>query len=244
MCLCGQRGWRRGAVVVVVLCAYLVAALGVLPSPAVVGRWLGRVSGTSERFPCEDHGCGCGSATECWSHCCCFTEVERLSWALERGITPPESVQISEESWVLAARRLQPGDEHCAACVPAMKERLRRGVGIRPVHVARTDQECAAGCDQSSPGAKSCHRTGSRDREAGRDSAKFVSGAVFSALSCKGVKELLAVGLPPARLAGGVWTLLPSSTSPEIVQARDEVGDSRTLDATEPPPRSGTSALC
>jgi hypothetical protein len=35
-------------------------------------------------FPCQDHlvgTCGCFNAEQCWSHCCCFSDAERLAWA-------------------------------------------------------------------------------------------------------------------------------------------------------------------
>lgn len=42
-----------------------------------------------ERFPCESCGCGCDSAEHCWRSCCCHTLAERLAWAAENGVIPP-----------------------------------------------------------------------------------------------------------------------------------------------------------
>ena len=69
-----------------VLLLYLVAALGVLPSPDRLSRWFGYA--ISEPFPCQSHACGCATAHQCWTSCCCFTPHQRLVWAVRNGITP------------------------------------------------------------------------------------------------------------------------------------------------------------
>ena len=43
-----------------------------------------------EPFPCMYCQCGCRSAAQCWSHCCCHTLVERIEWAREHGVHPPD----------------------------------------------------------------------------------------------------------------------------------------------------------
>jgi len=45
---------------------------------------------TSQPFPCMSHRCGCGTADACWRGCCCMTLAQKLAWAKEHGITPPE----------------------------------------------------------------------------------------------------------------------------------------------------------
>ena len=40
-------------------------------------------------YPCQGHQCGCRSAEECWSHCCCFTPSQRLAWAAANRVDPP-----------------------------------------------------------------------------------------------------------------------------------------------------------
>jgi hypothetical protein len=46
----------------------------------------------SEPFPCQNRPCGCQSAEQCWKQCCCFTNAEKLVWAQENGVTPPQFV--------------------------------------------------------------------------------------------------------------------------------------------------------
>lgn len=62
--------------------AYALAALEV-PLPVFVHK----ISG--QPFPCQDHACGCQTAEQCWSHCCCFTAEERWAWAREHNVEPP-----------------------------------------------------------------------------------------------------------------------------------------------------------
>ncbi len=58
---------------------------------AVTGVGFGPLAGpaTDERFPCEHCLCGCASAAECWSDCCCHTPLERARWALVNGVAVP-----------------------------------------------------------------------------------------------------------------------------------------------------------
>jgi hypothetical protein len=40
-------------------------------------------------FPCQNSPCGCKTAEQCWSNCCCLTPKQRLAWAERNGVTPP-----------------------------------------------------------------------------------------------------------------------------------------------------------
>jgi hypothetical protein len=65
------------------VCIYTVLALGIsLPMP--VGK------ASKEAYPCMNHHCGCQSAEQCWRNCCCMTLEERLVWARQNHVRPPE----------------------------------------------------------------------------------------------------------------------------------------------------------
>jgi hypothetical protein len=66
------------------LAAYLFVAVGV-PLPSI-----SRPSSSSEQYPCAASGCGCDSADKCWRSCCCHTLAERLVWAEQHGVKPPD----------------------------------------------------------------------------------------------------------------------------------------------------------
>ena len=42
----------------------------------------------SQPFPCQSKPCGCSSATQCFSSCCCHTPQELLAWARANGLEP------------------------------------------------------------------------------------------------------------------------------------------------------------
>jgi hypothetical protein len=108
---------------------YAVLALGIpLPMPAT--------KTAREPYPCMNHRCGCQSAEECWRHCCCTTLEERLIWARENHVRPPEYALAeardkgitwavnwpSDESWHKAVERAATedsaaqGETHTCAC--------------------------------------------------------------------------------------------------------------------------------
>jgi hypothetical protein len=78
-----DRFLRRG-ISAALLAAFVVVAAGI-PLPVA-----NHPVNIGERFPCESCGCGCDSAEHCWRHCCCHTLAERLAWAEENGIKPPD----------------------------------------------------------------------------------------------------------------------------------------------------------
>ena len=84
-----------------VLLLYLVASLGLLPSPDLLSRWFGYA--ISEPFPCQSHSCGCATAHQCWTSCCCYTPHQRLVWAGRNGVEPPPSARYSQAEWAAAA---------------------------------------------------------------------------------------------------------------------------------------------
>jgi hypothetical protein len=65
------------------LLSYVTTALG-FPLPAPSQKQ------SDQPFPCQNHPCGCQSAEQCWRHCCCFTPEQRLAWAREHKVKPPE----------------------------------------------------------------------------------------------------------------------------------------------------------
>lgn len=87
-------GWRRGAAGVALLCHLLTTFGFPLPSPPA-----DKSKGGSQPFPCQARPCGCLTAEACWQgDCCCFTIEEKLHWAEENGIEPPDHVRPLVES--------------------------------------------------------------------------------------------------------------------------------------------------
>jgi hypothetical protein len=83
------RGAKRLLSILLIL-AFLVGSVGV-PVVSSVAK------DRSQPFPCMDNPCGCSSADECWHHCCCHTNREKVAWAREHGVTPPDFVIAAAE---------------------------------------------------------------------------------------------------------------------------------------------------
>lgn len=54
----------------------------------------------SEPFPCQASPCGCQSAKQCWTTCCCNSPAQRLSWAKKNGVVPPSYAVLSDDTAV------------------------------------------------------------------------------------------------------------------------------------------------
>lgn len=223
--------------------AFMAASMGVVPSPAMVAGWFGVV--WSSPYPCQDHACGCASAHECWTECCCHTEHERLIWAIEHGVLPPAGVTFTDEQWIAAANAVRPGSAHCSFCIETLKTSLARGIAVHGESESdhsRVASCCgeSKSCDEPAPRAASkagsCCETSSAAHATESKEAPARWG--MSALSCKGKNVLLAVGFPPLPRVTGIGLPLPVPEFLEPIAAIDEYAVSRPLDPTVPPPRA------
>jgi hypothetical protein len=96
--------WRRRtrvSIVALLCCAILGGTLG-FPAPRKV------VKDRSTPFPCQDKPCGCQNAAACWKSCCCHTNAQKVAWAKQHGVAPPEFV-------VAAAKREACASGSCCA---------------------------------------------------------------------------------------------------------------------------------
>jgi hypothetical protein len=58
----------------------------------------------SRPFPCMDKACGCDTAEQCFSNCCCNTPAETLAWAKARDVEPAVLVALSRRVAAAAPR--------------------------------------------------------------------------------------------------------------------------------------------
>lgn len=80
----GSRILRWGLLVAFVACFF--------PVPV---RPIADESADSENYPCRGSLCGCRTAQQCWTSCCCTTPEERLAWAIENNVTPPANAVLT-----------------------------------------------------------------------------------------------------------------------------------------------------
>lgn len=64
-------------------------------------------------FPCMDRPCGCASAEQCWSSCCCTTKDERVAWALRILGEIPETLARSTQNEDRSAPRASRSHASC-----------------------------------------------------------------------------------------------------------------------------------
>lgn len=168
---------------------YLATASG-MPLPVL------NVRVSDERYPCENHGCGCASAASCWRECCCFSLEQKLAWARANGVTPPASVQQ-------AAKQKAPAPRGGSCC--------------RSATVATAQACCSA-----TPQKKSCCST----QVAVEPKAKVQWQFALRALGCRGqagdwlvaepavpvtAVELVSAPLPPE------WLTVVSETAEPLL---------------------------
>ncbi|MCC6508625.1 MAG: hypothetical protein IT423_05940 [Pirellulaceae bacterium] len=65
--------------------------------PIPVGRVEFSDKDASQPFPCQSRACGCKSARQCWTKCCCHTPSQRKAWAQKNGVTPPDYAIVIDE---------------------------------------------------------------------------------------------------------------------------------------------------
>lgn len=111
------RRWRRwlpgrGGVSVLMMVSLVVAYVG-YPS------WKLPAGKRGEPFPCQFSQCGCRTAEQCRTSCCCHTKQEKFAWAIERGIDPDRVAVLTEQEKSQFARQqlaeTSPPKSCCAA---------------------------------------------------------------------------------------------------------------------------------
>jgi hypothetical protein len=111
---------------------YLFLSLGIqLPAPVA--------KKSDQPYPCMNHPCGCASAEQCWRHCCCTTLEQRLAWAREHHVRPP--------NYALAEARARgiDWDAFCAVGPEGESRICRDGEEVPPQSHPREcrDRQCA-----------------------------------------------------------------------------------------------------
>jgi len=169
----------------------------------------------SQPFPCMDKPCGCATAEQCFTQCCCNTPAETLAWAKAHAVEPA----------VLAAL------ERRVACAPPT-------VGKAPTAsccsstVPAAEASC---CTTKPPMAESKPDEESSADQPPQAEPRTRSVTLRAMLACGGiVAEWFAAGvaLPPPRtevfLAMRVF---------DVCTPGNESGDSLRASPAAPPPR-------
>lgn len=86
---------------------------------------------SSDTYPCKGGACGCKSAHQCWTSCCCNSPAKRAAWAKKNRVTPPtyaileEPAQENPPLKVVLRKRISSnltGDSCCGASDNSCKD--------------------------------------------------------------------------------------------------------------------------
>jgi len=95
-------------------------------------------------FPCMDKPCGCATAEQCFSNCCCHTPAERLAWARAHQVEP--AVLTALERRVAVETAVQPAAEaSCCSVAATSCCSAATGCGGEPTGDSVTEAGC---CDE------------------------------------------------------------------------------------------------
>jgi hypothetical protein len=128
----------------------------------------------SQPFPCQEHDCGCSSALECWTNCCCFSPAEHLAWAREHAVEPPAYALLPTGSGASTRH----AEHECVHC-----EDHHSGKQAHCHAAAQPDQlpETSGCCHKQPPGAQQA-------LEGDGTGIRWVIS--IKALSCRGLSTL------------------------------------------------------
>lgn len=245
-----QRKWKnkfwfgtQTSIAVFVLVAFC-ASLFPIPLPAPLNS-----SGQNrEAYPCQHCACGCKSAEQCWRNCCCHSHQEKMEWAEEHNVTPPEYfLDLLEEEQVATGQFTEravcvepvvaqaccdssPGKDKCSSAEIVCQTAKANGVQ-RPCCSDREQSCCGKSCKVAAT------KTAEATREAPTESGENGPGYVIRALALKCQGQSSALNLLPwmthSRPQNLSCTEQPCSFSPPV----SSHCHSRTLEPPVPPPK-------
>ena len=181
----------------------------------------------SAAFPCRDKPCGCATAEQCFTACCCNTPAETLAWARANDVAP--AVLAALERRVATAAAPVAGDTGgCCGTTAACGDTTPAD---RDVETATT---CC--CADETPAAEAAAES-SRDDDAGPSEPAPAGRIVLRAMmACGGITAgwwACGASLPPPA-ATAITAPRPSA----IVTLADESPISLPPAPDAPPPRA------
>lgn len=189
-----------------VVLAYALAALEI-PLPVLVHK------DSSQPFPCQAHPCGCRTAEQCWSHCCCFSPEERWAWAKAHNVEPPVYAE-------------KPVEKPIARGWNKVKLRDR-------AHQGTAAKSC---CQAKSGQASCCKQTADHSAKASSRRGRFGTATIVTVWRCRGYSTLwVSVGAVLPAVAVAAWS--PDWFPPTHVTILRVKADRVPSLPVDPPPR-------
>ena len=194
----------------------------------------------SRAFPCMDKPCGCATAEQCFTSCCCNTPAETLAWAKAHAVEP--AVLAALQRRVAGGKQATSNVEKASCCAsdPPVDEASCCATR-RPANVV-CDAEETRGESLTLAAVPASTEAGASDKEFPPDDEppshrpRLRTVTLRAMLACGGiVAEWFASGaaLPPPRvelsLAMRVLDMCPPA---------DEAVESLAASPASPPPRA------
>ena len=170
----------------------------------------------SRPFPCMDKPCGCATAEQCFSNCCCNSPAELLAWAEAHRLDPATLLALQHR--VTATAPTAPSETCCCSSATAAPS------CCAPTECGPADECCAAN-PLASP----------EDRDPAPTSSKVIS--LKAMLACGGILAGWSTAMtslpPPAAVRCD-----PCMRLVGMLSITDEIGHSADPLSDAPPPRS------
>jgi len=191
----------------------------------------------SQPFPCMDKPCGCATAEQCFSNCCCHTPAERLAWAKAHRVESAVLAALERRVAAEVARATPAGG--CCAAKATKQPACCSDRGGPPRKTADQPDCCveyqslaaAPTGDDSEPTSLPVSPA-----EPTRAAARIRTVTLQALLACGGiVTHWLAVGgsLPPPRVEHAL-----QSPFVAVCICGDHAADSISAAPALPPPRA------
>jgi hypothetical protein len=174
----------------------------------------------SRPFPCMDKPCGCATAEQCFTNCCCNTPTETLAWAKAHAVEP--AVLAALQQRVTGGRQTAAKTTKSSCC--ASKQ---------PATAGFEDDDCCAGEQSLAATAAPTEEVPAAEPPVKTPQTQTVT--LRAMLACGGiVAEWFAAGaaLPPPQVELSLVMHVLDVCTPG-----DEAGESLAASPAAPPPR-------
>jgi hypothetical protein len=223
------------------LAVYVFVVSGVpLPfagSPAATGSPAAkRLAGKdrSRPFPCMDKPCGCATAEQCLSSCCCNTPAELLAWAKANRVDPATLMALQQRA---AAPRPAPAAGSCCSAAGAAPACCSATTPPAPAAEDVCAEYCSLAASSSCCEAMAAAAPQQPAADVPRD-AVAVSGISLKAmLACGGILAGWSAATTSLPAPAAVCVERSTACCGRIALA-DDVGTSIDPTPDAPPPRA------
>lgn len=219
-----------------------------LPLPPAVGSAAATKLALKDRsrpFPCMDKPCGCATAEQCFTNCCCHTPAERLAWAKGRGLEP--AVLAALERRAVAAEPAPAAGSCCAAKVaqPAEPAAPAEPSCCQTLATAACCESAAdepPSCEEERPaccGIAAAGPAAEPPPEHHAEPAALVRGVIVlrAMLACGGLADALAIAALGGSLPPPAVEFWPAAELRQVVVSGDDAACRLPSEPAEPPPR-------